>query len=82
MAEAFDDPREKLLAAIGTKVTTWFRCPKCGESGGIDVEQALGRVSIVCPTEGCDFHETGAVEPVIFADEPLTADQQFTVGGA
>ncbi len=74
------DSREKLIAALGTKMAVWFRCPKCSESGGIDIEQALGQVSIVCPTNSCDFHETGVVEPVIFADESLKIDQQFTVG--
>lgn len=74
--------REKLLAAIGEIAVAWFRCPQCGEAGHIDAEQALGRVSIGCPGERCDFHETGLVEPVIFKEEPLAFDQQFTVGAA
>jgi len=43
----------------------WFRCPKCCGLGAIDADQADGRVSIVCPTEGCGFHETGVIRPLI-----------------
>lgn len=35
-----------------------IRCPKCGEVGWIDREQFMGRVSIVCPNDECDYHET------------------------
>ena len=37
-----------------------FRCPKCRQTGFIDEDQFHGRVSIVCPTEGCGYHETKA----------------------
>lgn len=57
----------------------WFRCPQCGQSGLIDGEQAWGLVSIQCPTEGCTFHETGIVKPLMFGHEPLRRDQQFTL---
>ena len=35
-------------------------CPKCGREGSLDHEiDAEGRVtpSVVCPHEGCDFHD-------------------------
>lgn len=35
-----------------------FRCPKCLRTGTIDDDQFHGRVSIQCPREGCDYHET------------------------
>ena len=35
-----------------------FRCPKCKCSGVIDEDQFHGRVSIQCPHESCDYHET------------------------
>ena len=44
---------------------SWFTCPDCKQMGAIDEDQAKGRVSIQCPTEGCTFHETGMVRPLI-----------------
>jgi hypothetical protein len=38
----------------------FFTCPKCGRTGILDHEiLPNGDVnpSVVCPTEGCDFHE-------------------------
>lgn len=35
-----------------------FRCPKCKKTGLIDDDQFHGRVSIVCITPLCDYHET------------------------
>ena len=37
-----------------------FRCPQCKHSGFIDEDQFHGRVSIVCPTPDCTYHETKA----------------------
>lgn len=40
-------------------------CPKCGIHGGLDHSIAAdGTVmpSLVCPTNGCDFHEWGKLE--------------------
>ena len=45
--------------------TYWFRCPKCGQAASIDADQANGLVSMVCPDESCDFHETGKVRPLV-----------------
>lgn len=58
----------------------WLRCPDCGESATIDADQLAGRVSIVCPNDACDFHETGRVMPIILSTDTLRRDQQFTVG--
>ena len=33
-------------------------CPKCGEWGTVDDDQLHGRVSVICPNDDCDFHET------------------------
>jgi len=35
-----------------------FRCPKCKNTGIIDLDQVHGRVSVQCPYDGCDYHET------------------------
>lgn len=48
----------------------WFKCPKCKNMGIVDHEQAMGAVSIQCPTSGCDFHETGRVSPLITSETP------------
>ena len=37
---------------------TEFTCPRCGLEGLIDDDQSAGRVSIVCPADDCDYHET------------------------
>ena len=42
----------------------WFTCPNCHRMKALDDDQANGRVSIQCD-EGCDFHETGIVRPLI-----------------
>ena len=34
------------------------RCPSCRAVGWIDRDQYEGRISIVCPAEGCGYHET------------------------
>ena len=45
---------------IGTNQEAFplFRCPRCRRTGEIDEEQFEGRVSIQCPFEGCNYHET------------------------
>lgn len=47
---------------VGEKATTttfpFFRCPTCKKVGTIDDDQYHGRVSIVCVTPFCDYHET------------------------
>lgn len=45
---------------IGTNKESFplFRCPGCKRSGTIDEDQFHGRVSIQCPLEGCNYHET------------------------
>ena len=43
----------------------WFTCPKCNQMYAVNTDQAYGTISIVCPTEDCDFHETGKVYPLI-----------------
>ena len=48
----------------------WFTCPRCGVMGAIDDDQANARVSIQCPTEGCSYHETGFVRPLIPTIKP------------
>ncbi len=45
--------------------TYWFTCPDCKQMGTIDQDQAEGRVSIQCMTDGCNYHETGMVRPLI-----------------
>ena len=35
-----------------------LQCPKCKIWATIDDDQFHGRVSLDCPTESCDFHET------------------------
>lgn len=35
-----------------------FRCPMCGTTGEIDREQFDGKVSVLCPVETCEYHET------------------------
>jgi len=49
----------------------WFCCPNCGELAAVDEDQAEGRVSLQCPTEGCAFHETGFVRPKVETREPM-----------
>lgn len=68
-----------LMKNVITNAELWFRCPQCGLAAIIDGEQAWGIVSIECPTEGCTFHRTGVVKPVILARDPLRRDQQFTL---
>ena len=34
------------------------QCPKCGQWADLDDDQFHGRISIECPTKGCDYHET------------------------
>ena len=45
---------------VGATVESFplFRCPKCGGTGTIDLEQFLGMVSVECTHEGCGYHET------------------------
>ena len=57
--------------------TFWFRCPDCGESGLIDDDQVNGRVSILCESPLCNFHETGHVRPIIESTMVLAAVQRF-----
>lgn len=43
---------------IGATVESFplFRCPKCTQTGEIDLDQFMGKVSIMCPM--CPYHET------------------------
>ncbi len=43
---------------VSEKSFPLFRCPVCRKSGAVDDDQFHGRVSIVCPTPFCDYHET------------------------
>lgn len=61
------------------RLTYWFRCPRCGELGAIDDDQAHGRVSIVCPT--CAFHETGEVDRLIRTTTPMKPQDAPTMKG-
>ncbi len=38
--------------------TMKLKCPACGTWGYLDDDQFHGRVSVLCLTEGCMFHET------------------------
>lgn len=38
--------------------TIQLQCPQCETWGEIDEEQFHGRVSVVCVTPGCKYHET------------------------
>lgn len=38
--------------------TATIECPECGLVGVIDEEQWRGQVSIMCPSDDCDYHET------------------------
>lgn len=43
------------------------QCPCCGQWADIDEDQFHGRVSMLCATAGCSFHEThdlSGTEPV------------------
>jgi len=42
----------------GDERHAYIRCPSCGSAGWVDRDQYEGRVSVVCPAEGCDYHET------------------------
>lgn len=48
-----------------------FCCPGCRLVGEIDLDQAQGRVSIVCPE--CDFHET--LVPTVIAGPMAVAEE-------
>lgn len=67
--------------AAESTIDLLFRCPDCGATGVIDAEQALGLVSIQCPSEGCSYHRQGPVDPIIESRGPLGPDVRFTVGG-
>lgn len=52
-----NDPSGEVKASI--------TCPKCGQAAAIDHSIAAdGAVtpSLVCPRDGCDFHEMGKLE--------------------
>lgn len=78
-ASAADGRVRAFIGGLMANAEIWFRCPQCGVAGVIDGDQAGGFVSIQCVTDGCTFHETGIVKPLIFASQPLSRDQQFTI---
>lgn len=43
---------------LDRKETYKFKCPNCDIWGYLDDDQANGRISIQCKTEGCTFHKT------------------------
>lgn len=42
-------------------VVVQLLCPICGVWGDLDSDQILGAISIQCPTEGCQYHETAKI---------------------
>lgn len=40
----------------------------------IDREQADGRKSMICANEGCDFHDSGIVRPLVPTSMPIKAE--------
>lgn len=49
--------RTRRDADSGEKIRQ-LQCPGCGLWASLDDDQVHGRVSIECPTDGCNFHET------------------------
>lgn len=59
----------------------WFKCPGCSELIVADSDQVQGLVSMVCPTIGCTFHDTGTVSPLIPSTTPIKPEDAPTWEG-
>jgi hypothetical protein len=59
----------------------WFRCPKCGKSGIVDEDQAVGKASTWCfvADGGCGFHAVVVISPLIPVTKILTKNQTFVI---
>jgi hypothetical protein len=54
------------LTKFGTRYI--LACPKCGQKGLLDNDQFHGRVSVMCPNDECDYHETHDFSKVVEND--------------